>query len=129
MHCSRGVGPKGAAELIGQTAMSFPLLPRLNLRTKRGVLLSPAEPSPIVCDVGSIIHPDAATVDALARFQLVARRTGRQVRLAHASPELRRLLTFMGLEGVLPVEPERQAEAREDGLGVEEERELDDPAF
>ncbi len=110
--------------------MSFPLLSRLNQWTERGVLLlSPAEPSPIVCDVGAITDPDAATVDALARFQLVARRAGQQVRLTHASPELRRLLAFMGLAGVLPVEPERQAEAREHRLGVEEERELDDPPF
>jgi anti-anti-sigma regulatory factor len=91
--------------------------------------LPPANLRPLVCDVGAITDPDAATVDALARFQLVARRAGRQVRLAHVSPELRGLLAFMGLERVLPVEPERQAEAREHRLGVEEERELDDPAF
>ena len=79
--------------------------------------------------MGAIIQPDAGTVDALARFQLVARRAGRQVRLAHASPELRGLLAFMGLETVLPLEPERQAEEREDPVGVEEEGELDDSAF
>jgi STAS domain len=90
--------------------------------------LSPGKPRPIVCDVGAIVDPDAATVDALARFQLVARRAGRQVRLAHASPELLRLLAFMGLERVLPVELERQAEEREHRLGVEEEGEVDDPA-
>jgi ABC-type transporter Mla MlaB component len=110
--------------------MSFPLPSGPNLWTKRGVpLLPPAKPSPIVCDVGAIIDADAATVDALARFQLVARRAGRQVRLAHASPELRRLVAFMGLEGVLPVEAERQAKTREHRLGVEEEGEVDDPAL
>ena len=90
--------------------------------------MPPVKPRPIVCDVGAITHPDVAIVDALARFQLVARRAGRQVRLARASPELRGLLAFTGLDGVLPVEPERQAEEREHRLGVEEERELDDPA-
>jgi STAS domain len=109
--------------------MSFPRLRCLNLRTKRGVpLLPPARPRPIVCDVGAIADPDIATVDALARFQLVARRAGQQVRLTRATPELRSLLAFMGLERVLRVEPERQAEEREHGLRVEEERELDDPA-
>ena len=91
--------------------------------------MPPAEPRPIVCDVGVLIDPDAATVDALARFQLVARRAGHQVRLAHASPDLRRLLAFMGLTGVLPVEPERKTEEREHGLGVEEEGEVDDASL
>jgi ABC-type transporter Mla MlaB component len=54
-----------------------------------------------LCDVGSV-EPDAVTVDALARLQLAARRTGCKVRLQHASPELRELVAFMGLSDVLP---------------------------
>jgi ABC-type transporter Mla MlaB component len=54
-----------------------------------------------VCDVRGI-HPDAVTVDALARLQLAARRHGCQVRLRHASEELLDLLAFMGLRDVLP---------------------------
>jgi len=53
------------------------------------------------CDVGDV-DTDAVTVDALARFQLAAQRHGCQVRLRHASDELRELLAFMGLEDVLP---------------------------
>jgi ABC-type transporter Mla MlaB component len=53
------------------------------------------------CDVAGV-RPDAVTVDALARLQLAARRTGCQVRLRNASPELRDLLAFMGLRDVLP---------------------------
>ena len=53
------------------------------------------------CDVRGV-DPDAVTVDALARLQLAARRHGCQVRLRHASTELRELLTFMGLCDVLP---------------------------
>ena len=46
--------------------------------------------------------PDAVTCDALARLQLAAKRLGCQVRLRNASPELRELVAFMGLEDVLP---------------------------
>ena len=79
----------------------------------------------IVCDV-SELAPDAATIDALARLQLTARRCGHELALARASKELEQLLSFTGLGEVLRVEPERQAEEREQGLGVEKERELDD---
>jgi ABC-type transporter Mla MlaB component len=53
------------------------------------------------CDVTSVA-PDAVTVEALARLQLGARRTGCQVRLLNASDELLRLVAFMGLTDVLP---------------------------
>jgi ABC-type transporter Mla MlaB component len=54
-----------------------------------------------LCDVSGV-DPDAVTVDALARLQLAARRHGCQVRLRHASRELRALVAFMGLRDVLP---------------------------
>jgi ABC-type transporter Mla MlaB component len=54
-----------------------------------------------LCDV-SDAHADAVTVDALARLQLAARRSGCQVRLVNASHELRTLVAFMGLQDVLP---------------------------
>jgi ABC-type transporter Mla MlaB component len=80
----------------------------------------------IVCDV-SALAADAATVDALARLQLTARRCGHELALARAPKDLEELLAFIGLAEVLRVEPERQAEEREQRLGVEEARELDDP--
>ena len=46
---------------------------------------------------------DIATVDELARLQLVARRLGFTVRLRHAGAELRRLLDLAGLTAVVPV--------------------------
>ncbi len=61
----------------------------------------PARRSVVLCDVRGA-EPDAATVDALARLQLAARRGGREVRLVHASAELLRLVAFMGLAEVLP---------------------------
>ena len=81
----------------------------------------------VVCDVCSVT-PDAAAIDALARLQLNARRLGLELRLRHASSALRELIAFAGLDEVLRVEAEGQAEEREERRRVEEERELDDPA-
>ena len=58
----------------------------------------------IICDVGTLVDPDAVTIDALARLQLTARRHGRELRLRHACPELRVLLAFMGFRDVLRLE-------------------------
>jgi STAS domain len=83
-------------------------------------------PTTIVCDVGGLA-PDAVTVDALARLQLTAGRLGVEIRLRHASSELQELLAFVGLRDVLRVDAGRQAEEREQRVGIEEESELDDP--
>jgi ABC-type transporter Mla MlaB component len=64
-------------------------------------LLRANGPGVVRCDVRGV-EPDAATVEALARLQLAARRLGREVRLANASAELRELIAFMGLCDVLP---------------------------
>jgi ABC-type transporter Mla MlaB component len=83
----------------------------------------------VVCDVAALGRPDAGTVGALARLQLTARRLGGRIRLRHASPELRELLSFLGLDEVGPglvVEPGRQAEEREQPSGVEERVERGD---
>jgi ABC-type transporter Mla MlaB component len=55
----------------------------------------------VLCDVSGVAA-DAVAVDALARLALAARRHGCQVRFMHGSGELRALVTFMGLAGVLP---------------------------
>lgn len=64
-------------------------------------LLARSGASVAVCEVGGV-GVDAVTVDALARLQLAARRYGCEVRLRHASEELRDLVAFMGLTHVLP---------------------------
>jgi ABC-type transporter Mla MlaB component len=100
-------------------------IPALCERAQR--LMAGVNADRLVCDVGAITNPDAVTIDALARLQLTARRLGRHVRLEHASPQLRELLSFVGLSEVLPVdgrsgiEAGRQAEEWEQGGGVEEE--------
>jgi hypothetical protein len=83
--------------------------------------------TPLVCDVRALV-PDVLTVGALARLQLDARRVGLEIRLSHASEELRELVDFVGLGDVLRVEPGGEPEEGEEGLRVEEEGELDDPA-
>ena len=85
-------------------------------------------PRPLVCDLSTLGKADLETIDLLARLQLAARRHGRTVRFLHASPALQGLISFAGLDAVLRVEPGREAEEREDPVGVEEERQLDDPA-
>jgi hypothetical protein len=81
----------------------------------------------LTCDVRGL-EADAVAVDALARLQLAARGIGAELRLCHASAELRCLLVFCGLDEVLGLEPERQPEEREEPLGVEKKGELPDPA-
>ena len=54
----------------------------------------------IRCDVGEVAT-DAVAIEALARFQLGARRHGCMVRLENAGAELVDLIAFMGLGDVL----------------------------
>jgi len=88
----------------------------------------------ILCDVGAVVDPDVAAVEALARLRVATRRLGRRMRVRNASEEFEALLAFMGLGDVLPareslrLEVRRQPEQREERLCVEEERELPDPA-
>ena len=53
-----------------------------------------------IIDVSGVA-PDLATVEALARSQLAAKRAGREIRLAGASDDLLALFDLAGLAGVL----------------------------
>lgn len=64
-------------------------------------LLAENDADVVLCDVHGV-EPDAVTVDALARLQLAARRHGCRVRLCSASKALCDLVSFMGLDDVLP---------------------------
>jgi ABC-type transporter Mla MlaB component len=68
-------------------------------RARRAIMRSDAVV--VTCDVGDIADPDAVTVDALARLQLVARRHGRAIRFRQVSRELKELLVLMGLGDVV----------------------------
>jgi len=78
------------------------------------------------CDVRAL-PADGIALDALARLQLAARRAGLELAICNASDELCCLIRFTGLEEVLRVESQWEAEEREERLHVEEERELGDP--
>lgn len=78
----------------------------------------------VVCDVAGLGPPGLATVDALARMQLAARRAGGRIRLRAPAPPLLLLLDLVGLR----FELEGEAEEREPALGVEEAVEPGDAA-
>ncbi|MFJ2396266.1 STAS domain-containing protein [Streptomyces sp. NPDC087843] len=78
----------------------------------------------VVCDVAGLGPPGLATVDALARMELAARRAGGRIRLRDPAPPLRALLDLVGLR----FELEGQSEEGEPALGVEEAVESGDPA-
>ena len=96
-------------------------------------LLGDPPPCRVVCDVGALAAPDVATVDALARLGLVARRRGHEFCLSRASPRLVELLALTGLLGVLAVkgasrlEARRQPEERKEMGGVQEEGDSRNP--
>ncbi len=87
----------------------------------------------VVCDVGGLIEPDGAAVDAVCRIRLAARHAGSGLLLGNASPEILDLLDLLGLCGVLRAAPrseleaKRQPEEREHPRGVEEEGDPADP--
>jgi hypothetical protein len=67
-------------------------------------------------------------IDAIARAQLAVKRAGSVVLGVHGGPPgLHELSVFLGLDGVLRVEPGGEPVEREDRVGVEEERAFDDP--
>lgn len=71
-----------------------------------------------------------AAVDALLRMQLAARRNGCRLHLSGVSPALLALISLCGLESVLPLydgRALREAEEREQALGVEERVQARDP--
>jgi hypothetical protein len=80
------------------------------------------------CDVNHVRRADLETVTALARVSLNARRLGTPIRFTNASPALQELIAFVGLGEVLFGRPERQAEEREERVGVQERVEADDPS-
>ncbi|MEO3974050.1 STAS domain-containing protein [Streptomyces sp. CAU 1734] len=51
----------------------------------------------VVCDLAALTRADLASVEAVARLRLTARRAGRGVTLRNARPELLSLLELVGL--------------------------------
>jgi ABC-type transporter Mla MlaB component len=55
----------------------------------------------LLCDVEGVA-PDAVAVEALARLQLAAKRSGCRITMRSVSPELLQLIGLLGLSEVLP---------------------------
>ncbi|MFF1921035.1 STAS domain-containing protein [Streptomyces sp. NPDC058221] len=65
-------------------------------------ILTASEAAVVDCDVGAVVQPDLALVEAIARLSLVARRAGgRRLRLRRVPAELRSLLDLVGLADVV----------------------------
>ena len=109
--------------------LSGPLTPAdaADLCKRARAELARSDDTVLVCDVAALTHPDAGTLEALARLQLTARRLGGQVRLREPPPELTELLDLFGLAEVLRREPLGQLEHREQPVCVEERVEMGDP--
>jgi ABC-type transporter Mla MlaB component len=81
--------------------------------------LTGADVRAVTCDVSGLGHPDATTIDTLARLRLTARRKGCTLSLQHASGQLVDMLRWAGLSDAVPVctpsafEPGRQTELGE----------------
>lgn len=70
----------------------------------RALIRSTAGPV-VTLDVGALRSVDLATVDALARLQLLAVGLGAKLRLRAPSPQLSALLGLAGLADILPGGP------------------------
>jgi ABC-type transporter Mla MlaB component len=110
-------GPLGRSDLPGLCA---------RLQT----VLTQSDAAVALCEMDASVEPDLVAIDALARLQIGARGIGRGFRLRGIPSPVHELLAFVGLgnvvTGELCLEPGRQPEQREERLGVEEKRELDD---
>jgi ABC-type transporter Mla MlaB component len=82
----------------------------------------------VVLDLAAIGDVDMVTIESLARLQLTVRRAGGWIRFRRAGRELHELVCMMGLADILRsdtgsgVEARGETEEREEGRGVEEER-------
>ena len=87
----------------------------------------------VICDARRVTDASLGTVALLASLQLAARRAGGRIEVRSASPDLRELLALVGLSDVVGLwpasglEPQWQAEHREEASGIEEEGDSADP--
>ncbi|MFG2596992.1 STAS domain-containing protein [Streptomyces sp. NPDC048462] len=97
--------PLSPAALVVTGRVTRAGVPRLC--TELEALLAASDAAVVDCDVGGLVHPDLAAVEAIARLSLVARRSnGRRLRLRGTPPELRLLLDLVGLADVLELAEE-----------------------
>jgi len=68
-------------------------------------LIVAVRPAVVVCDVAALTHPDFGVLDVLARLRLTALRHGCDLVLDEPGEKLRTLISFSGLDEVLPLMP------------------------
>jgi anti-anti-sigma regulatory factor len=93
-----GAGPNHVPKAVTMTlrgAIATADVPGLCARA--AALIQGSGAGQLLCDVAEVADPDCATVDALARIQLTARRLGSELRLRGASDELHEVLAMAGL--------------------------------
>ncbi|MFI1185501.1 STAS domain-containing protein [Streptomyces californicus] len=116
-----GVDAENPIALTVTGRVSRAVVPDLCARLERALAAARgAAPGPGAvadCDVGGVVRPDLALVDAVARLALVARRSGYTLRLRRVPPELRALLDLVGLADVVALaqEPAGPGEPGEPG--------------
>jgi len=94
--------PRGAIVVVVPGLLSAEAIAELCERVR--AFVESRATLPVVCDVSAITAPDAASLDALARVQLVARRARTPVGLRNASAVLLDLLALAGLDDAIPAE-------------------------
>lgn len=95
-----GMDPLSPAALVVSGRVTRACVPRLCAELE--AVLATSEAAVVDCDVGGVVEPSLASVEAIARLSLVARRAGgRRLRLCGTPPELQLLLDLVGLGEVV----------------------------
>jgi anti-anti-sigma regulatory factor len=95
---------------------------------RMGEALEGSDPPLVVLDLAAVGDADVVTIESMARLYLTVRRAGGRIRFRRAGRDVHELVSLLGLADVFRfdtgsvVEPRREAEEREEGRGVEEER-------
>lgn len=98
-----GMDPLPPAVLVLSGRVTRAGTPRLcaDLET----ILATSQDAVVHCDVAGVVQPDLASVEAIARLSLAARRAGgRRIRLRGTPPELQLLLDLVGLGDVVDLD-------------------------
>lgn len=105
-----GMDPLSPAVLVLSGRVTRAGTPRLCADLE--AILATSDAAVVDCDVGGIVEPGLASVEAIARLSVVARRAGgRRLRLLHVPSELGSLIDLVGLADVVGLDDGAAAEA------------------
>ncbi|MGW6206023.1 STAS domain-containing protein [Streptomyces sp. NPDC055089] len=104
-----GMDPLPSAVLVVSGRVTRAGVPRLCAELE--AILAASSADVVDCDVGGVVEPDLASVEAIARLSVVARRAGgRRLRLLHVPSELGGLLDLVGLADVVGLTDDGRAQ-------------------